>query len=151
MGRAILTATDIVHYYNEATSESADSPRMLYVSQGATMHAEAREKITGLLPELTTASTIEQPPQAGLTFSTFHTLRKQLDRINPYTFDYITWNGFNAVDPTADMEIVEHFRPSFALAITSSLAPHGPSLEEYFGESVYHHQVTPGSGGLTTA
>lgn len=138
MGRCLLGAADLVNYYNTAiTQDPAVQPHLLHVSSGNLMNREAQRKITSLLPELTISTELEQPPEATLTFSTFQTLYRRLDTINPDSYNYITWSNFNNYDNRADLEVAKHFNPTFSLAIQNMPSLHGEPLEGYFGGSVY--------------
>jgi superfamily II DNA or RNA helicase len=138
MGRNLLAAADLVNYYNSVIlPDPSAQPHMLYVTSGNLMHQEAQQKITAFLPELTVSTELQQPPQAGLTFSTFRALSRQLDQIDPGSFDYITWHNFNDFDNRSELDIAKHFAPTFSLALQTTPAVHGAPLEEYFGASVY--------------
>lgn len=138
IGRAMLVAADMANYYNTALAEDPGNPaRMLHVTSRAILHEQAKLQIPDLLPELLVEAGMEQPPQAGLTFSTFSALKRQLNNVDPRSFDYIVWDSITPFNAATDMQVVRHFEPSFALAIEAGPPTNNPALDEYFGDSVY--------------
>jgi len=142
LGKTTVAVVDSLAFMKKSIdSNPKKMPKVMFVCHQNNILAQAEERFN-----LFTDNTLEtgffngeiKDTEKPLTFATMQSLHANLVSIAPDSFDYIIYDEAHHTQADTFKEVVEHFKPSFQLALTATPDRYdGKEIRELFGEEVY--------------
>ena len=144
LGKTSVAAVDVFHYQKVENPGS----KVLFVSHMNDISHQAKNTFLFVNPNLTTSIFKQKIKDVDATFSTFQALYKQLDNIDPATFDYIIWDEAHHIEAETFSAVRKHFTPKFELGLTATPErADGRDIFNYFGHPVFSMGLADGING----
>lgn len=142
LGKTSVAVFDVMKFREECLAQDPPmQPRILFVSHMNDISEQAQERFARFMPDLDMDFFKPRQrgvPDADLTFATFQSLHKNLDRFDPQDYEYIIYDEAHHSEAETFREVREYFDPLFELALTATPDRlDEQDIREYFGEALY--------------
>lgn len=142
LGKTSVAVFDVMKFREECLAQNPPiHPRILFVSHMNDISEQAQERFARFMPDLDMdffKPKQKGVPDADLTFATFQSLHKNLDRFDPQDYEYIIYDEAHHSEAETFKEVREYFDPLFELALTATPDRlDQQDIREYFGEALY--------------
>lgn len=141
LGKTSVAIFDVMKFRKERADSDSETPKVLFVCHQNNILEQAKERFEEFIPEATSGSFRtgqDDLPQSDITFGTFQSLRKELDKLPKDHFDYIIYDEAHHSQADTFSDVVEHFTPEFQLALTATPDRlDEKDITDHFGKPVY--------------
>ncbi|HEY8885914.1 MAG TPA: DEAD/DEAH box helicase [Candidatus Microsaccharimonas sp.] len=140
LGKTSVAVFDYAQFRRSFAS-TEHQPRALFVVHRDNILSQASDRFGTLLPTVDRSrytSSQKSLPTSEITFTTFQSLVRSIDRFPPDYFDYIMYDEAHHIEADTYKKAVDHFHPQFQLGLTAT--PHRMDTRDiriHFGEALY--------------
>ncbi len=140
LGKTSIAVFDYAQFRTEQQAVDHE-PRALFVVHRSNILSQASDRFGALLPHVGRSrynSSQKQLPTSEITFTTFQSLVRSIDKFPQDYYDYIVYDEAHHIEADTYKKVVDHFQPQFQLGLTAT--PHRMDTRDirlHFGEPLY--------------
>lgn len=140
LGKTSVGVFDVLKFREEQVTLGKPNPKILFACHKNEILEQAADRFATFIPNVSRGFYNGQSKEleADITFATLQSLHNIKDEIGPDYFDYIIYDEAHHAKAETFEEVVEHFKPSFQLALTATPDRLDKlDIRQLFGEELY--------------
>jgi superfamily II DNA or RNA helicase len=140
LGKTSVGVFDVIKFREELREQEDRDPKVLFVCHQDRILEQAAKRFNRFVPDLSQGyyTGIEKDTDKDITFATFQSLEKNLDKFDSFEYDYIIYDEAHHSQADTWHRVVKHFNPTFQLALTATPdRMDGLEIKDLFGREVY--------------
>jgi superfamily II DNA or RNA helicase/biotin operon repressor len=140
LGKTSVGVFDVIKFREEMREQEGRDPKVLFVCHQDRILEQAAKRFNRFAPDLSQGyyTGVQKDEDKDITFGTFQSLEKNIDKFDPFEYDYIIYDEAHHAQADKWHRVVKHFNPTFQLALTATPdRMDGLEIKDLFGREVY--------------